>query len=93
MSSTKRLGDLAVSETGFAFDPYSGSTFTINATGLCVLDGLKEGLAPEAIQVRIRERFDARGADVLRDVADFLSALRQHGLIESDESDQQEQMR
>ncbi|APR81756.1 Hypothetical protein A7982_07105 [Minicystis rosea] len=92
MSSMKRLGDLALSETGFAFDPYSGSTFTVNATGLCVLNGLKEGLAPDAIQVRIRERFDARGADVLRDVADFLAALRQHGLIEND-SDPEEQAR
>ncbi|MFT3767460.1 MAG: HPr-rel-A system PqqD family peptide chaperone [Minicystis sp.] len=94
MSNTKRLGDIALSDTGFAFDPYSGSTFTVNATGLCVLNALKEGLDGEAILARVRERFDARGADVARDVDDFVAALRQHGLIDGDSSpEHQEQMR
>jgi hypothetical protein len=78
---TKRLGDLALSDTGFAFDPYSGSTFTVNATGICVLHALKEGLAPSDVVARVAERFDARGADVARDVDDFVASLRQHGLI------------
>jgi len=87
---TKRLGDLALSDTGFAFDPYSGSTFTVNATGLCVLDALKEGLAEGAVVARVRERFDARGADVARDVDDFVAALRQHGILPDDASPRSE---
>jgi hypothetical protein len=86
MSHVKRLGDLALSDTGFAFDPYSGSTFTINATGLCVLQAMKEGLAHEAIFARVRERFSARDADVGRDVDDFVALLRQHGLVAEDAS-------
>jgi hypothetical protein len=86
MSNTKRLGDLALSDTGFAFDPYSGSTFTINATGLSVLHAMKDGLAPSAIVDRLRARFDARGADVGRDVDDFTALLRQHGLVTDEES-------
>ncbi len=84
MSHVKRLGDLALSDTGFAFDPYSGSTFTINATGVCVLQALKEGLPRDAIDARVRERFDARYADVARDVDDFVALLRQHGLVADD---------
>lgn len=83
--SNNRLGDLALSDTGFAFDPRSGSTFTVNATGHCVLLALKEGLAPAAIAARVCERFDARGADVARDVDDFIAALRQHGLVGHEE--------
>ncbi len=91
--SSKRLGDLALSDTGFAFDPYSGSTFTVNATGHCVLVALKEGLAVDAIAARVRERFDARGADVARDVDDFVAALRQHGLVGSEaEANHEEQV-
>jgi hypothetical protein len=80
----KRLGELALSDTGFAFDPYSGATFTINPTGMCVLGAMKEGLAAEAIADRLRARFDARGADVPRDVGDFVALLRQHGIVGED---------
>jgi hypothetical protein len=86
MSQVPRLSDLALSDTGFAFDPYSGSTFTVNATGLCVLVALKEGLGREAIGARVRDRFDARSADVGRDVDDFLAALRQNGIVPEDAS-------
>lgn len=93
MFNTKRLGDLALSDTGFAFDPFSGATFTVNATGLCVLQALKEGLGAEALRDRVRARFDARGADVGRDVDDFVAALRQHGLLDDGSLDQKEQAR
>ncbi len=86
MSHVKRLGDLALSDNGFAFDPYSGATFTINATGVCVLQAMKEGLAREAIGARVRERFQAGGADVARDVDDFIALLRQHGIVPEDAS-------
>ena len=84
MSNVKRLGDLALSDTGFAFDPYSGSTFTINPTGVCVLQAMKEGLSEDAIAERLRGRFDARGADVRRDVDDFTALLQQHGIVAED---------
>ncbi len=44
-SGTKceRLHQLAISDTGFIFDPQTGQSFTINGTGLFVLDGFKKG--------------------------------------------------
>jgi hypothetical protein len=85
MSKSQRsLAELAVSDTGFAFDPCSGATFTMNATGMAVLAALKEGLEPEAAAARIRAAFDVRGADVARDVADFVAALRQQGILGDD---------
>lgn len=81
MSHAKRLSDLAISDTGFVFDPYTGSTFTVNATGVSVLSAMKEGLEPASVEARIRERFDARGADVARDVDDFVAALKHHGIL------------
>lgn len=75
-----RLRDLALSDTGFVFDPYSGATFTVNATGLCILSALKDELTVTAIAARLAERFDVRGSDLTRDVHEFIEALRQHGL-------------
>jgi PqqD family protein of HPr-rel-A system len=85
MQNIKRLGDLALSDTGFAFDPYSGSTFTMNATGLSVVQAMKEGLALDAVVERLRERFEVQSADVRRDVEDFTALLRQHGLVTDEE--------
>lgn len=79
-----RLRDLALSDTGFVFDPYSGATFTVNPSGLCVLSALKEGLSREAIRARLVERFDVRGGDPARDVDEFIDTLRQHGLLPED---------
>jgi hypothetical protein len=44
MSTNKPLADLAVSDTGFVFDPFTGTTYTVNSTGLCLLHAFKEGL-------------------------------------------------
>lgn len=84
MSDTNRLKELALSETGFVFDPYSGATFTVNATGLAVLQALKEGLARSAVSARLRERFELHGEDVERDVVDFFELLAQQGLLGSE---------
>ena len=86
MSYVKRLGDLALSDNGFAFDPYSGATFSINPTGVCVLQALKEGLPREAIGARVRERFVAGSADVARDIDDFVALLKQHGIVAEETS-------
>lgn len=75
------IRDLALSETGFVFDPSSGATFTVNATGLCVLHALKEGLSWGEIATRLSERFDVRSGDPARDVAELAGMLRQEGLL------------
>lgn len=43
MVSRQRLQMLAVSISGFAFDPQSGQSFTINETGLKTLEHLRDG--------------------------------------------------
>jgi PqqD family protein of HPr-rel-A system len=79
---TVQLRDLALSDSGFVFDPMTGHSFTVNATGLCVLQGLKQGLNPEKIVQRLADTFDLeKGEDSARDVQDFLMQLRECGLI------------
>lgn len=80
----QRLRDLAVSDTGFVFDPMSGATFNANASALAMLDALKRGLDRAAVVDAVRSRFDVLGADVGRDVDDLVATLRMHGLVPSD---------
>ena len=82
MFDLSRLRDLAVSDSGFVFDPMTGYTFTVNPTGLFVLQALKKGEALDAIAKRLPEEFDLEGGeDVSRDVDEFLARLREHGIV------------
>lgn len=79
---TSRLRDLALSDTGFVFDPLTGHTFSVNATGLMVLRALKDGALPERLAGKLAEEFEPEGGeDLARDVEDFLGTLKAQGLL------------
>jgi PqqD family protein of HPr-rel-A system len=88
---SERMKDLAVSDNGFVFDPWTGSSFSLNESGLCLLRGLQEGLGRAALAARLRERFELRdgagapAADLERDVDEFLNQLRRNELLGQDE--------
>ncbi|MEL6178618.1 MAG: PqqD family protein [Myxococcota bacterium] len=75
------LSDLAISDTGFIFDPYSGATYNVNATGLTILKGIREGIGRTALLERLADLFDVAGRDVDRDLDEFVHVLRQRGLV------------
>jgi len=84
MNDLRHLRELALSDTGFVFDPYSGSTFTVNETGLAVLQAIKDGADRDSVVARLRERFDIGGDDLARDLEEFVHVLRQQGLVPKD---------
>jgi PqqD family protein of HPr-rel-A system len=77
-----KLADLAISDSGFVFDPWSGATFSLNATGLAVLRLLKDGLRDDELLAALDERFDVRDGDLRRDVDEFLGLLARHELFD-----------
>ncbi len=85
MNIPQKLRDLAISDTGFLFDPYTGSTFSVNEAGLTVLSGLREGQSVDEVATQLREAFDVpTGADLQRDIGEFLHLLRRNGLLPED---------
>ena len=77
-----RLRELALSDSGFVFDPMTGHTFTVNPSGLLILRWLKDEVALEEIARRLASEFEVEpGEDPSRDVQDFLSQLRECGLM------------
>jgi hypothetical protein len=77
----ERIRALALNPDGFAFDPTTGESFTLNPTGVRVLEGLRRGLSPEEISAGLVEEFDVPESDATRDVADFMDHLRAFRLI------------
>lgn len=77
----QRLRTLALNPDGFAFDPTTGESFTLNATGLALLEGLQEELTPEELATRLAERFEVEAEEAARDVDDFLERLRSLRLV------------
>jgi len=77
-----RLRDLAVSESGFVFDPHGGQTYSLNQTGKRILEELRRGTPPERIEAVLRESFEVEaGVEVARDVRDFLLQAREQGWL------------
>jgi hypothetical protein len=71
--ATKRL---ALSESGFVFDPVSGQSFTVNETGLVVLRLVQQQDDLEKIAEQLAEQFDASIVEIKRDVQDFTNRLQ-----------------
>src|SRR5438552_1471083 len=81
---TSRLKDLAISETGFIGDPMSGATFTVNATGACIIACLREGRRRAEIIGRLRTTFTMESADLDSDLGEFIRLLVQQGILSHD---------
>lgn len=84
--AANHLKELALSDSGFVFDPFTGATFTVNATGLATLQALKEGLGRDAVEARLREKFSLplSGVDAARDIDEFVLLLKQHNVLPAD---------
>jgi hypothetical protein len=76
-----RLSVLAISESGFIFDPTTGHSYTANATGLKILELLKSGKEPDEIKDALLEEFEAAEDDLSVDVNDFIENLKKYFLI------------
>jgi hypothetical protein len=76
------LKNLAISDTGFIFDPFSGKTFTVNEVGMVIIQSLKNGEDVAFIQNKILEEFDITLDQLDRDISDFLIQLKEQSLIQ-----------
>jgi len=76
LPSVEILNRLAISENGFVFDPNSGHSFTVNQTGLEIIDLLKKGAdVKKTIQV-LQQDFDVAANTAERDLIEFVRTLR-----------------
>lgn len=74
------LRRLALSDSGFVFDPLSGASFTVNTTGLALIRLLQEDGHSDIgeIVAELRDLFEVEAATAEQDVIEFAGVLRSH---------------
>lgn len=76
--------NIAISESGFLFDPATGESFTFNPTGLEIFNYLKENKSLEEIKEIITSKYDVDNLNFERFFFDFTSMLNQYQLIDNE---------
>jgi len=79
--AVKLKKNIALSESGFVFDPSTGDSFSVNGTGIKILEYLKSGIAEADIVEYLCEHFDADKKLIREDLDDFINHLKQLKMI------------
>lgn len=72
------LQRLAISESGFVFDPASGHNFTVNESGMVILRLLQKNNQLEPLLDNLAEEYDVPRRELERDVLEFAGLLRDY---------------
>ena len=72
----KSVERLAISESGFVFDPVSGHSFTVNETGLAILRSLQSDRHLDSLRERLLAEYDVEKTTLDRDLLEYLGSLR-----------------
>lgn len=70
------LTRLALSDSGFVFDPVTGNSFTVNTSGLSILRLLQKTEDWTDIIATLQAEFEVSYSVAERDVIEFATALR-----------------
>lgn len=76
-----KIKNLALSETGFLFDPATGNTYTLNESAVVILKALKDGKNPTDIAGALTAEFEVSAPQAHEDVSDAILQLKEAGLI------------
>ena len=69
------LQRLAISESGFVFDPASGQSFTVNETGLALIRLLQKNSEVQTVVKQLQQEYDIAVPELERDIEDFQDEL------------------
>lgn len=76
--------NIALSDSGFVFNPSSGDSYSTNPIGIEIITLLKDGKSDEEIKNHIVSKYQTDGDSFERDFYDFIKMLGQFKLIEND---------
>lgn len=75
------MKDLAISKSGFVFNPSTGESFRTNEVGRLILEMLQEGRSNEEIVEKIVEEYDVSKEEAERDLLEFINILKFYNLV------------
>lgn len=75
--------NIAISESGFVFDPNSGDSYSMNPIGVEILTMMKEGKGQGDIFNFVLKKYEVDRDTFENNYLDFINMLRQFNLIET----------
>jgi len=73
--------NIAISESGFIFNPSNGDSFSTNPVGMEIIRLLKEGNNKEEIIDDLTKRFQIDASTLEKDLGDFFLMLQNFQLL------------
>ncbi|NOU48846.1 MAG: PqqD family protein [Bacteroidales bacterium] len=77
--------NIAISDSGFVFNPSSGESFSVNQIGLEMLNMLRQKFTTEDIVTHIEKGFQAERPTIERDLNDFIDMMNQYHLMQDED--------
>ena len=75
--------NIAISESGFVFDPTSGESFSLNPIAIEILNMLQEGKGQGDISGFVMNKYDVERDTFENNYFDFVGMLKQFSLLEN----------
>ncbi len=76
--------NIAISESGFVFNPGSGESFILNRTGKNILELLRDNKMFEEIIELMMGEYEVDRIVLEKSILDFISVLKSYGLLEKE---------
>ncbi|MCX6163900.1 MAG: HPr-rel-A system PqqD family peptide chaperone [Ignavibacteriae bacterium] len=73
---------IAISETGFIFNPTTGDSYSMNPIATEILEMLKKDMSEEEIKNALLEKYDVNKSILQKSYDEFIEALRKLNIIE-----------
>jgi hypothetical protein len=77
--------NIAISDSGFIFNPGTGESFSMNPIGVEIMNLLKDDKSKDEIKKVILEKYQTDEASFEKDFYDFVNVLHHYQLGEQDE--------
>jgi len=77
--------NIALSESGFVFNPNTGESFTLNPAGMEIFEMIRQEMIIEDILKVLLDKYDIVMDMAEKDLEDFIHYLNAYQFLESDE--------
>jgi|APHig6443718053_1056840.scaffolds.fasta_scaffold41501_2 hypothetical protein len=78
----KTKPSIALSASGFVFDPITGESYSVNPIGAEILKMMEEGTDTVYVKDRILEKYDVDEATFEKDLYDFIGMLENFRIVQ-----------
>lgn len=75
--------NVAISESGYVFNPSTGESYTVNPIGIEIFNLLKEEKSFEEISKTVMSKYNTDEATFEKDYNDFIGMMNLHLLIDN----------